>query len=97
MRDVVETEANMKLDGSNAIVHWMIRWDSMAMTRFVVGVDGMTAIEGRRGRRCRIPMAAFGELVWYKKAEKQKDRKRWTSDGKRVCGWGTPETPTRPR
>ena len=74
MRDVTESKANVKLDGSHAIIYWMIRWAAVALTRFMVGVDGLTAYERRRGRRCRIPMAAFGETVWYKKAGKPKDR-----------------------
>ena len=36
-------------------------------SRFVVGKDGLTAYERRRGRKCRIPVVPFGEKVWYKK------------------------------
>ena len=66
MRDVVESKAKMKLGGSHAVIYWMIRWAAMALTRFMVGVDGMAAYERRRGRRCRVPIVSFGETVWYK-------------------------------
>ena len=73
MRDVIETKVDMKLDGSHVIVYRMIRWAVMASTRFMVDVNGKTAYERRRGRRCRTSRVAFGELAWYKKADEQKD------------------------
>ena len=72
LRDAVEQKAGVRLTGEDSIVYWMIRWAAMVVSRYLVGKDGMTAHERRRGRRCRIPVAAFGETVWYKKTEKHK-------------------------
>ena len=72
LRDAVECKAKIKLTGEDAIVYWMIRWAAMLPSRYLVGQDGMTAYERRRGRRCRLPLAEFGETVWYKKTSKHK-------------------------
>ena len=44
------------------------------VSRFLVGKDGLTAYERRRGRKCRIPVVAFGEKVWYKEIRPGKER-----------------------
>eukprot|EP00973_Karenia_brevis_P075935 10550128-Karenia_brevis.AAC.1 len=41
----------------------------------MVGKDGRTGYEGRRGRRCNIPAVPFGERVWYKQLREQKERR----------------------
>ena len=41
----------------------------------MVGKDGRTSYERRRGRACRVPVATFGEKVWYKQIREQKERK----------------------
>ena len=51
----------------------------MLTSRYLVGTDGMTANECRRGRRCRLPLAQFGETVWYRKYEKHKAANRMES------------------
>ena len=53
----------------------MIRWAAMLVSRYMVGKDGRTAYERRRGRRCRLKLATFGEKVWYKEAREHKERK----------------------
>ena len=75
-KDVIETKAKMKIDGSMALAPWMIRWAAMNVSRFQVGTDGMTAYERRRGRTCRVPMVCFGEKVWYKGRYKPKDQQK---------------------
>ena len=47
----------------------------MLVSRYMVGKDGRTAYERRRGRRCRLKLATFGEKVWYKEAREHKERK----------------------
>ena len=44
------------------------------VSRFLVGRTGLTAYERRRGRKCRIPLVAFGEMVWYKEIRRGKER-----------------------
>ena len=52
------------------------------VSRFLVGKDGRTAYERRRGRKCQIAVVPFGERVWYLKANsagKNKFESRWGS------------------
>ena len=53
---------------------WAIRWAAMVTSRYLVGKDGRTAQERKRGRRCRTPVASFGEVVWYKSMDKARDK-----------------------
>ena len=72
----LQLEAKIKhdLDTDLPIVQWMARWAAMAISRFRVGKDGRTAYERKRGRRCRMPIATFGEKVLYKPLDHQKDK-----------------------
>ena len=60
------------LGGEDCITYGMVRWAAMLVLRKMVGKGGTTANGRRRGRRCKQPLACFGELVWYKKTEKGK-------------------------
>ena len=55
---------------------WTIRWAAMVTSRYIVGKDGMTVQERKRGRRCRTPVASFGELVWYKSMDQARERNK---------------------
>ena len=66
IKDQVETEAAVKLEGQDNIVQWLVRWEAMVPSRFLVGKDGKTPFERRRGRPCNIPTEKFGEKVWFK-------------------------------
>ena len=66
IKDQVETEAAVKLEGKDNIVQWLVRWGAMVPSRFLVGKDGKTPFERRRGRPCNIPTEKFGEKVWFK-------------------------------
>ena len=44
-------------------------------SRYLVGKDGRTAYERRRGRRCNLPVVPFGEKVFYKEIRQSKERK----------------------
>ena len=68
----IENEAKMKLSGDDVIVQWMVRWAAMLCSRFLVGKDGRTGYERRKGRRCRIPLVPFEEVVWYLEVHKSK-------------------------
>ena len=54
MKDQIETEAMVQLEGHDAIVQWLVRWGAMLPSRFLVGKDGKTAFERRRGRACHV-------------------------------------------
>ena len=61
---------------------WMVRWAAALVSRYQIGSDGQTAHERIKGRKCRGPIAIFGESVWYKemndnKGDKAKIESRW--------------------
>ena len=59
-KDVIESKPRMKIKSKDPILMWAIRWAAMVTSRYLVGKDGLTAQERKRGRRCRAPVAAFG-------------------------------------
>ena len=61
LREHVQDKAEIEQGASDVIVLWIVRWAAMMVSRFLVGKDGLTAYERRRGRKCRIPVVAFGE------------------------------------
>ena len=75
LKEHLEYYANMQLKCDDVITLWMIRWSAMLCSRYLVGKDGLTAYERRRGRKCRVPVVAFGEKVWYKELRTGKARK----------------------
>ena len=70
----VQDKAEVEPGASDVIVLWKVRWAAMMVSRFLVGKDGLTAYERRRGRKCRIPVVAFGKKVWYKEIRPGKER-----------------------
>ena len=46
----------------------------MLISRYMIGVDGKTAFESRRGRKCRIGTVPFGEKIWFKAIRRSKER-----------------------
>ena len=75
IKEQIETDAKMTIQPSDVITLWMVRWAAMMVSRFLVGKDGRTAHERRRGRKCKIPVAKCGESVWYKRIRESKERK----------------------
>ena len=74
-KEQVEDKAKIEVNTAENLMLWMIRWAAMTCSRYLVGKDGMTPFERRRGRKCRVPAVAFGEKVWYKELREGKDRK----------------------
>ena len=87
LREHVQDKAEVELGASDVFVLWMVRWAAMMVSRFLVGKDGLTAYERRRDRKCRIPVVAFGEKVWYK--EIRSAPTSWRASGARGFGWDT--------
>ena len=75
IKEHIEDYAKMQLECDDAVVVWIVRWAAMMCSRYLVGKDGLSAYERRRGRKCRIPVVAFGEKVWYKELRAGKERK----------------------
>ena len=70
----MEDKAGVKIEGHENIVQWMLRWAAMLVSRYLVGKDGRTALERRKGRRCRLVCVPFAETVWYREVRKTKQR-----------------------
>ena len=65
LEEQIEGKTNVKLKSDDVTIQWMIRWAAIMVSRYMVGKDGRTSYEWRRGRACRAPVAMFGERVWY--------------------------------
>ena len=63
LKEQVEEYASISLECADTLVAWMVRWAAMMCSRYLVGTDGLTAHERRRGRKCEQPLAMFGEKV----------------------------------
>ena len=57
------------------------------LSRYLVGKDGRTAYERRKGRKCRLPVVPFGETVWYKEIRDGNDRKNKFESEERLGVW----------
>ena len=62
----LEDHAQIQLSPADPIMPWIVRWAAMLISRYALGKDGLTPYERRRGRRCRLPLAKFGEHVYDK-------------------------------
>ena len=74
-KEHIEDKAGIKVECGDNITLWIIRWAAMVCSRYLVGKDGRTAYERRRGRKCKDQIVAIGEKVWYKKVREGKERK----------------------
>jgi len=75
LKEQIEENIDKELAPGDPIVQWMVRWAAMLCSRYLVGKDGRTAYERRRGRKCRVPALPFGEKVWYKELRASSERK----------------------
>ena len=66
MKSQIEEKADITIEAKDIITQWMIRWAAMLPSRFLVGKDGKTVYERRRGRKCDIPTEMLREKVRYK-------------------------------
>ena len=61
LRDQLEESTGVTISSQDAIALWLVRWSAMLPSRYLVGKDGRTAFERRRGRKCEVPTERFGE------------------------------------
>ena len=66
LKDVLESNLQVKIGTREPMLQWVVKWAAMLVTRYLVGKDGRTAQERKRGRACQAPLAEFGEAVWYR-------------------------------
>merc|ERR1712153_220696 len=62
----LEEKADVKLQATDPILQWLIRWVAMAYSRYKLGADGKTPYERQKGRKCVLEVVPFRELVRYK-------------------------------
>ena len=60
LKKQIEGKTSVKLKCDDVIIQWMIRWAAMMVSRYMVGKDGRTSHERRRGRACTAQVATFG-------------------------------------
>ena len=82
-----EEKAGVEIGGTDPILHWAVRWAAMVCSRYLVGVDGKTGWERRRGRKCRVPVCLFWEKVRYKEIRKSKNKKHHLETEEREGIW----------
>ena len=58
-----KAKAKAKLNLENNICHWMVRWAATMCSKYMVGKDGKTPCEGRRGKKGNLVVVPFGERV----------------------------------
>ena len=95
LREQIEYQANIKMESAGNLTVWMIRWAAMICSRYVVGADGLTAYERRRGRKCRIPVVIFGERCTTRiSGSRRSARTSSTPNGRKEFSLGIPAAPT---
>ena len=50
------------------IMHWLVRWAAMALSRFQVGKDHKTAYQRQTGKSCNVEVVPCAEKIWYRVA-----------------------------
>ena len=63
----LETNLGRSLQMKEPVMHWLIRWAAMSLSRFQVGKDRKTAYQRQTGRACNIEVMPFAEKVLYRK------------------------------
>ena len=79
-KDRIEHQIGEKLPTDAVILQWLIRWAAMLHSRYSVGKDGKTAYQRQTGRRCRMEVVPFGEVVHYRRLDgegKNKLESQW--------------------
>ena len=71
----LEEKAGADIASTDVILQWAVRWAAMVCSRYLIGEDGKTGFERRRGRPCILVVVPFGEKVWYKEVREGKHRK----------------------
>ena len=74
LEEQIEVKTKMKLSPEDTISLWMVRWASILCSKYMVGADGRTPHERRRGRRCRMPVVPSGESSFQTDSGRQKSQ-----------------------
>ena len=71
----LESGVGGKIKKDAPIMQWAVNWAARLISNYQVGEDGKTAFERMKCRKCRTPLAQFGERVMYMEAEDGKDER----------------------
>merc|ERR1712026_83279 len=71
----MESSAQGKVSNNADIMQWAIKWAANLISNYQVGEDGKTAFERIKERKCRSPLAMFGERVMYMELNDGKDER----------------------
>ena len=69
----IESGTGGKVQNNADIMQWAIRWAANLISNYQIGEDGKTAFERIKGRKCRSPLAMFGERIMYMELKDGKD------------------------
>ena len=89
----LETQLGRTLHMKEPIMHWLVRRAAMSLSRFQAGKDHNTANQRQTGKACNVEVVPFAENIWYRKSPDTGPKRPCNQHGKRVSGWGMPETP----
>ncbi len=71
-KEQIEEKSEVMLESKDIIMQWVLRWAALVCSRYVVGADGRTAYQRRRGRPCKVGVVPIGEKVHFKRLKDTK-------------------------
>ena len=88
LKEQTEDKLGIKISSEDVITPWMVRWAAMICSRYLVGKDGRTAYERRRGRKCNLVVVPFGEVVWHREVRRGKQQvSKAETEMRRCMAW----------
>ena len=82
----LETNLGRSLHMKEPIMHWLVRWAAMALSRFQVGKDRNTADQRQTGNTCGTYIVPFAKMCGTDNTMSLDPRWRWNQHGKREYG-----------
>ena len=62
----LESRLGRTLHTKEPVMHWLVRWAAMALSRFQVGKDHRTAHQRQTGKACNVDIVPFAEEICYR-------------------------------
>ena len=69
----VESRIGADAPVSHPSMLWMVEHSTELLAKYLVGNDGKTTYARTKGKPFRLPIAEFGEVVVYKKLQRNKE------------------------
>ena len=64
-KEALDSRYGKRISNGSPITAWLPRHVAATISRYRIGVDGMTAYERVNGKKFKIESAEFGERAWY--------------------------------